>query len=152
MHAGHCQWNWRAREPASLSLHQVAHELEIVAPFNRSAEDLRFEQLVETEQGGIPPQLVADEAIGRLRSLPVQGRLKGDIQQIERGVLGEVAAEQGEPGRAVADRLVALEEPMRDQREERRILALDALPMVDRFLVPPGGGGEVAGEDARAHA
>jgi hypothetical protein len=121
-----------AREPARLPLHEVAHELDVVAPLRRRAQELRLEQLVQPEQRGIAAQLVPDDPVGGLRSLGVERRLEGDVQEIERGVLREVAVEEREPGRRLADRLVALQEPVGDEREEGRVLGLDALPVLDR--------------------
>src|SRR5262245_27549208 len=82
-----------AREPPRLPLHEVAHQLEIVATLGRRGEELRLEQPVEAEERGVAPQLVADERVGGLRALRVERRLERHVEQIERRVLREIAAQ-----------------------------------------------------------
>ena len=56
-------------QSAASALHQVAHQLKLVSPLGRRVQELRFEQLVQAEQRGIAPQLVANQAVRRLRTL-----------------------------------------------------------------------------------
>src|SRR5262245_21529780 len=139
-------------EPARLALHEVAHEFEVVPPLGRRGEDLRLEQLVEPEQRRRAAQLVAHQPIGGVRSVSIERRLKDNVEQVERRVGSEVAPQERKPGRGIADGLKALQEPVRHESEERGLLSLDALPVLDRRAVSTGCGVEVPEQDARTHA
>src|SRR5256885_9663918 len=52
-----------ARQALRMAVYEIAHELQVVAPFRGRDQELRLEQLVQAEQG-----LVADRKSTRLNS------------------------------------------------------------------------------------
>src|SRR5712692_1657850 len=104
-----------ARQALRMAVYEIAHEFQIVAPFGRRDQKLRFEQLVQAEQGLVAAQLVLHELVCRLGALRVQRRLKGDIEQVERRKAREVAPQQREPLLGAPDRAMALEQALRDE-------------------------------------
>ena len=54
------------RQAARMLMHQVLDQFQVVAALRRRFQQLRFEQLVESEQSRIAPQLVAHQADARL--------------------------------------------------------------------------------------
>src|SRR6266571_1930294 len=103
-----------ARQALRMAVYEIADELQIVAPFGGRDQQLRFEQLVQAEQGLVAAQLVLHELVRRLRALRVQRRLEGDIEQVERRKARQVAPQQREPRLGAPDRAMALEQPLRD--------------------------------------
>src|SRR5438034_17079 len=59
-----------ARQALSMAVYEIADELQIVAPFGGRDQELRFEQLVQPEQGLIAAQLVLHQLVCRLGPLP----------------------------------------------------------------------------------
>src|SRR3989454_10782256 len=83
-----------ARQPPRMAVYQIAHELQIVAPFDGRDHQLSFEQLVQAEQRLVAPQLVLHQLVGRFGALGVERRLERDVEQIERRKAREVAAQK----------------------------------------------------------
>src|ERR1700704_509545 len=141
-----------ARQALRMAVYEIAHELQIAAPVGRRDQELRFEQLVQAEQGLVAAQLVLHQLVRRLGALRVQRRLEGDIEQVERGKAREIPPQQREPLLAAPDRAMALEQALRDEREIPGVLLLDALPGLDRAGVITRGRRGVAQDDVGADA
>src|SRR5690606_5554909 len=142
-----------ARQPSRVAMHQVAHELEVAPALRaRRGDDLGLEQAVEAEERGISPQLVANERVRRFRPLGVERLLEDGVEEVERRIALQVPGEQSQPLLRAARLAMRLEQPLRGERDVRRVLLLDALPVLDRLVEPAGAAGEVAELDARAHA
>src|SRR3989442_10577444 len=116
-----------ARQALRMAVYEIAHELQVVAPFRGRNQELRLEQLVQAEQGLVAAQLVLHQLVCRLRAFRVQCRLEGDVEQVERRKVREVAAQQREPLLGAPERTMALEQALRDEREIGRVLLLDPL-------------------------
>src|SRR5882672_11449344 len=106
-----------ARQALRMAVYEIAYELQITAPFGGRDQELRFEQLVQAEQGLVAAQLLLHELVCRLGALRVERRLEGDIEQVERRKARQVAPQQREPLLGAPDRAVALEQALRDERE-----------------------------------
>src|SRR6266705_1531133 len=141
-----------ARQALRMAVYEIADELQIVAPFGGRDQQLRFEQLVQAEQGLVAAQLVLHELVRRLRALRVQRRLEGDIEQVERREVRQVAPQQREPRLGAPDRAMALEQPLRDEREIGGVLLLDPFPGLDGAGVIARGRRDVAQNDVGADA
>src|SRR6267142_460902 len=141
-----------AREAASVAVYQVADLLQIVALVGRRHQELRLEQLVQAEQRLTAAQLLFHQLVRRLRALGVQGRLEGDVEQVERRKAREIAAQEGETLRGAPERAVAVEQALRDQGEIRRVLLLDPLPRLDGAIVISRRRERVSQDDVGAHA
>src|SRR5467141_1405089 len=141
-----------ARQALRMAVYEIADKFQIVAPFGGRDQELRFEQLVQAEQGLVAAQLVLHELVRRLRALRVERRLEGDIEQVERRKVRQVAAQQREPLLGAPERAMALEQAPRDEREIRRVLLLDPLPRLDGAVVIAGGRGDIAQNDVGADA
>src|SRR5437660_10331646 len=120
-----------ARQALRMAVYEIAHELQVVAPFRGRDQELRLEQLVQAEQGLVAAQLVLHELVRRLGALRVERRLEDDVEQVERRKVRQVAAQEREPLLGAPDRAMALEQALRDEREISRVLLLDALPGLD---------------------
>src|SRR6266704_1413846 len=141
-----------ARQALRMAVYEIADELQIVAPFGGRDQELRFEQLVQAEQGLVAAQLVLHELVCRLGALRVQRRLEGDIEQIERGKARQVAPQERQPLLGAPDRAMALEQALRDEREISRVLLLDPFPGLDGAVVIARGRREIAQNDVGADA
>src|SRR5215467_10521124 len=141
-----------ARQAAGLAVDEVADLLEVLAPLGGREQELRLEQLVQAEQRLAALQLVFHQLVRRVGALGVERRLEGDVEQVERREAGKVAPQQRQAFGGAAERAVALEQPLRDQREVLRVLLLDPLPRLDRALVVSRGREQVAEDDVGAHA
>src|SRR5436190_4176276 len=141
-----------ARQALRMAVYEIAHELQVVAPFRGRDQELRLEQLVQAEQGLVAAQLVLHELVRRLGALRVERRLEDDVEQVERRKVRQVAAQQREPLLGAPDRAMALEQALRDEREITRVLLLDALPGLDGADVIARGGRDVAQDDVGADA
>src|SRR5256885_4054497 len=73
-----------ARQALRMAVYEIAHELQVVAPFRGRDQELRLEQLVQAEQGLVAAQLVLHELVRRLGALRVERRLEDDVEQVER--------------------------------------------------------------------
>ena len=62
----------------------------------------------------------------------LERRLENDVERVERRILLEIAAQQIQALLGAALGLVGVVDALRDEREISRVLALDALPRVDR--------------------
>src|SRR5581483_3662494 len=142
-----------AREAARVAVDEVAHQLQVAAPVRvLGGDDLRLEQAVQAEQRRVAAQLVAHEGIGGLDALRVQGLLEHGIEEVERRIALEVAREEPQPLVGAPRVAVGLQQALRDEREVRGVLGLDALPGVDGLLRIARILLEVAQLQARAHA
>src|SRR5437879_3853165 len=141
-----------ARQALRMAVYEIADELQVVAPFRGRDQELRFEQLVQAEQGLVAAQLVLHELVRRLGALRVERRLEDDVEQVERRKARQVAAQEREPLLGAPDRAMALEQALRDEREISRVLLLDALPGLDGAGVIARGGCDVAQDDVGADA
>src|SRR5258706_2932204 len=56
-----------ARQALRMAVYEIAHELQIVAPFGGRDQELRFQQLVQARQGLVAGQLVPPPPCLRLR-------------------------------------------------------------------------------------
>src|SRR5438477_622585 len=113
-----------ARQALRMAVYEIADELKVVAPFRGRDQELRLEQLVQAEQGLVAAQLVLHQLVSHLGALRVERRLEGDVEQVERRKAREVAAQERQPLPGVADRAMALEQALRDEREVGRVLLL----------------------------
>src|SRR6266851_6697658 len=141
-----------ARQALRMAVYEIAHELQIVAPFGGRDQELRFEQLVQAEQGLVAAQLVLQQLVRRLGAFGVQSRLEGDIEQVERGKARQVAAQERQPLLGAPDRTMAIEQALRDEREIGRVLLLDPFPGLDGAVVIARGRRDVAQNDVGADA
>src|SRR2546427_1454386 len=141
-----------ARQALRMAVYEIADELQIVAPFGGRDQELRFEQLVQAEQGLVAAQLVLHQLVCRLGALRVQRRLEGDVEQVERRKAREVPPQQREPLLGAPDRTMALEQALRDEREIRGVLVLDPFPGLDCAVVIARGHSDVAQNDVGADA
>src|SRR5947207_302685 len=141
-----------ARQALRMAVYEIAHELQVVAPFRGRNQELRLEQLVQAEQGLVAAQLVLHQLVSRLGAFRVERRLEGDVEQVERRKAREVAAQERQPLPGVADRAMALEQALRDEREVGRVLLLDALPGLDGAGVIARSRCDVAQDDVGADA
>ena len=66
------------------------------------------------------------------RVLPFEHDLKHHVEQIERWILFEIAAQQIQPFLDPSELFERGQQPLRHQRQIRRILAFDPLPGLDR--------------------
>src|SRR5262245_48976685 len=124
-----------ARELAGLAVHEVLHQLEVTPALGmRVSHDLRFEQPVEAEQSGVAAQPVAHEAIRSGRAFRIERVLEHGVEQIERRIALEVTGDQRQALFQPARVTVRFEQALRNEREVRRVLLLDALPMLDRTI------------------
>src|SRR5438105_569485 len=124
-----------AREAAGMAVHQIAHQLQIPALVRGAGgDDLRFQQPIEAEQGGIAPQLVAHQPIRLLVPFRLEGVLEHGIEQIERWIALEVAREEMQALFRAPRLAMGFEQALRGEGEVGRILRLDALPLLDRFF------------------
>src|SRR5687768_4165347 len=121
-------------EPARMLVDQFLDKFEVAPTLERRLEQLRFKELVEAEQRGIASQLVAHQPVRDFGSLFFQGALKHRIEEIERRILREITAQQIEPLLEPLQCHERNEQFFGDEREIVRVLALDALPCLDRFL------------------
>src|SRR5512145_133326 len=142
-----------ARKASRVAVHEAPHELEVAALVGRAGgDDLGFEQAVEAEERRVAAQLVAHQRVRLLRPLRLQCLLKHGVEQIERRVALEVAGEERQGLLRAPGVAVRLDQALRDEREVRRVLRFDALPVLDgpvevtRILF------QVAPQQARAHA
>src|SRR3989449_10605384 len=90
-----------ARQALRMAVYEIADKLQIVAPFGGRDQELRFEQLVQAEQGLVAAQLVLHQLVCGLGAFRVQCRLEGDIEQVERRKVRQVAAQQRSEERRV---------------------------------------------------
>src|SRR5438034_8723047 len=124
-----------AREAAGVAVHEIAHELQIPALVRGArGDDLRLEQAIEAKQCGVASQLVAHQAIRLLVALGLERVLEHRVEQIERRVALEIAGEQVQALLRASRIAMRLEQALRGEREIRRVLRLDALPVLDRAL------------------
>ena len=56
-------------QTARVLVHQILHQFQIVAPLHRRVQQLRLQQLVQTEQRRIAPHFIAHQLIGRFGAL-----------------------------------------------------------------------------------
>src|SRR5207247_1285484 len=105
-----------ARQALRMAVYQIADELQVVAPFGGRDQELRFEQLVQAEQGLVAAQLVLHELVCRLGTLGVQRRLEGDIEQVERRKAREIAAQERQPLPGAPARATATQKARSDRR------------------------------------
>src|SRR5213596_1144567 len=141
-----------ARQALRMAVYEIADELQVVAPFGGRDKELRFEQLVQPEQGLVAAQLVLHQLVCRLGALRVQRRLEGDVEQVERRKAREVPPQQREPLLGAPDRTMALEQALRDEREISGVLMLDPFPGLDGAVVIARGRRDVAQNDVGADA
>ena len=142
-----------AREAAGVAVDQVAHQLQVAPPLGRAGgDDLRLEQPVEAEQRRVATQLVAHQRVRRLGALLFQRLLEHGVEQIERGIALEIAGEQPQPVLAPPCCAMRLEQPLRRERDIRRVLRLDALPVLDRDVEIIRASIQVSQLEARPHA
>src|SRR5215472_15039907 len=140
------------RKAPGLAVDEIAYLLEVVAPLYRRDQELRLEQLVQAQEGLAALELVLHQLVRRVRALGVERRLESDVEQVERREAGQVPPQQRQPLRGAAQDTVALQQPLRDQRQVLRVLLLDALPGLDRALVVARAREQVAEDDVGAHA
>src|SRR5438128_64459 len=96
-------------ERLRVRVHQVLHELQVLAPLRRSAHELRIDETVETHERGIAPHLVAHQAPRRFVALLLGGGLVDDVEEVERGITVLEAAQQLQALARFPQRLVALD-------------------------------------------
>src|SRR5581483_595978 len=86
-----------ARQAPDVPVHQIAHQLQVASLVGRAGGDhLRLEPAVQAEERRIAAQLVAHELVGLLVPLCFQRLPEDDVEQIERRIALEVAAEQAQ--------------------------------------------------------
>src|SRR5712691_8160313 len=141
-----------ARQALRMAVYEIADKLQIVAPFGGRDQELRFEQLVQAEQGLVAAQFVLHQLVCGLGAFGVQCRLEGDIEQVERRKVRQVAAQEREPLLGAPDRAMALEQALRDEREIGGVLLLDPFPGADGAGVIARGRRDVAQNDVGADA
>src|SRR5688572_29105286 len=84
-------------EALRVLIDEAADQLEIAAPVDGGIQKLGLQQLVETEQRRRASQLVARQAIRRLRPLLLERRLENDVERVERGILLQISAQEVQP-------------------------------------------------------
>src|SRR5688572_7455122 len=139
-------------ERLRVRVHQVLHELQVLAALGRGAQQLRVDQVVEADQRRIAAHFVADQAPRRLVAFVLGGGLVDDIEQIQPRVAVLQAAQEEEPLAQAAQSLVALEHALGDEPEVGRVLRLDRLPCLERVLVAGVAREPLAAQQVRAHA
>src|SRR4029077_11928562 len=142
-----------ARQAPGMPVHQAAHQLEIPALVGRArGDDLRLEQAVQAEERGVALELVAHQRVGLLGPLRLEGLLEHGVEQVERRVALEVAGEEREAFLGAPGFAIGVEQALRHEREVRRVLRFDALPVLHRLVQVALAFLEVAQQQARAHA
>src|SRR5512132_2281185 len=81
-------------EAARVLVYQIADQFQIAAPLERCFQQLRFEELVEAEQGRRFAQLVAHQLVGAPGPVSLQDRLEYGVEHVERWIACQVPAQQ----------------------------------------------------------
>src|SRR5262249_12611784 len=120
-----------AGEAPRVTVHEISYQFEIAPPVGAGgADDLGFEQPIDPAQRRAAAQLVAHELVGRLHAFRLQRGLEYGVQQVERRIALKVAGEEREALLELSQGAIGLEQPLRDEREEGRVLRLDPLPVL----------------------
>src|SRR5436190_17614536 len=142
-----------ARKAPGVAVHEIAHELQIPLLVGRTGgEHLRLEPAVEAEQRRVPAQLVAHQLVRFLVPLCLERVLEYRVEKIERRIALEITGQQAQPFLGAARFAVRLVHALRGEREIRRVLRLDALPVLDRALHISRVFLQITELQARAHA
>src|SRR5262245_32635883 len=142
-----------AGQAPRMAVHEAAHQLQVSALVGRArGDDLRLEQAVEAKERRVALELVAHQRVRLLGSLRLQDVLEHGVEKVERGIALEVAGEELEALLGAPRVAVGVEQALRDEREVRRVLRLDALPVLHRLLELALAFLQVAEQQARAHA
>src|SRR5258706_6300702 len=86
-----------ARQALRMAVYEIAHELQIVAPFGGRDQELRVEELFQAGQSLVAAQFVLHQLVGRLGTFGGQCRLESEIEQIERRKARHGDAQQRKP-------------------------------------------------------
>ena len=116
------------RQTACVLMDQLFDQLQVMPFLSRRLQQLRFQQFVEAEQRRRAPHFVTDQTVCRRRIAGGQRGLINHVEQIQRCVFLQVAAQQVEPLLGTTFVAIRLQQALGDQRQIGRVLRLDALP------------------------
>src|SRR5260221_8545809 len=105
------------RERLGMRMHEVLHELQVLAAFRGRAHQLGVDEPVEPDEGGVAAHLIADQAPRRLVALVLGRRLVDDVQQVKPGAAVLRPRQEGQSRAQPRERLVALEHSLRGEAE-----------------------------------
>src|SRR5258708_767282 len=125
-------------ERLRMRMHEGLHELQVLAPLGRRANQLRVDESVEPHQRRIAAHLVAHQPPGGLVALLLGGGLVDDVEEIEAGIAMLQAPQDREALAQLAHGAVALQHAFGGEAEVGGILRLDRLPCLDGLPLPAG--------------
>ena len=140
-----------ACDAAGMAVDELLHQLNVAALLGGRSQHGGFKQLVETEQGRIASQLLANELIGRLWPLALELPMEKLVEQVERRVRRNPGTQQLVPLLDTPESAIGVHHALRDESEIHRVLVLDPLPRFERIFVTPLRGEQITEETARTH-
>src|SRR5690606_2371446 len=138
-----------ARQPAGLRLDQLLRELDLGALAVVEQRRLQAEQLVQAEQRRRGAQRLLGPLHGLLAAVALRARIDERGEGVDRRVPTLHLLECVDALVAPADRPEGVEPGLGDEREPRRVIALDFPPGVDRRLRPLLGQRDLAAQQRR---